>query len=398
MSSRFVCLPIVIACGSLFSAWGAESAKVSLTKAQLKVLQEELLPAQRAGDAAGVIKAATSLSAKLDAAHRAAGDKALEGEGLAPLSDLITDTRLRLVEQGLAKSAPQVQPREAVLLLTTLKERIAKLLADGNAHPCFGKKEPVTLDEYEQLFWKMHVFSNQFTSAERFYVVAQEIKPLAEKYKAKDKKDPALAVQKADWEKIKSDMADLRERFASRDRDLRVARLSFADKVLTDSKDVKERLLAALVVDMDGEILPPLLAKDSTFPADQAEKVGKTIEHARQTAGRDLVQKSRWLFTGLHWWFRGRYGVGTAGNGLLKDQAALKSPDVMFGLLMPINPPVPNAPGSKQPNPLVDRRHHYLWQFETQKVVSSGSQSSSTHVDSQGKPQVSSVTTMSHFY
>jgi hypothetical protein len=389
-------LPLVAAYVSLSSAWSAEPAKVSLTKAQLKVLQEELLPAHRAGDAPGVIKAATSLSAKLDAVHRPAADKALADEGLAPLSDLITDTRLRMVEQGQSKSAPQVQPKEAVVLLTTLKARIDKLLADGNAHPCFAKKEPATLDEYDQLFWKMHVFSNQFTSAERFFVVAQEIKPLAEKYKSKDKNDPALAVQQIDWEKIKTDMSSLREKFALRDRDLRVARLTLADKTLTDSKDVKERLIAALVVDMDGEILPPLLANDTTFPPDQTEQVQKTIDHARQAAGRELLQKSRWLFTGLHWWFRGRYGVGTAGNGLLKDQAALKSPDVMFGLLMPINPPVPTPPGSDQPNPLVDRRHHYLWQFETQKVVSSGSQS--TNTQSQLVSGSMSVTTMTHFY
>lgn len=396
MPRRLLLCIVFLAAGSPFSsAWSAEPVKVALTKAQLKVLQEELLPAHSSGDMTGVIKAANSLSAKLDPAHRVAADKALADEGLAPLSDLITDTRLRLVEQGRSKAVPQVQPREALLLLTTLKERIDKLLADGNAHPCFAKKEPVTLDEYEQLFWKMHVFSNQFTSAESFYVLALEIKPLAEKYKSKDKNDPALAIQKTEWEQVKADMARLRERFALRDRDLRVARLTLADKVLTDSKDVKQRLLAAVVVDMDGEILPPLLAKDSTFPADQAEKVGKTIEHARQTAGRELLQKSRWLFAGLHWWMRGRYGVGTAGNGLLKDQGALQSPDVMFGLFMPINPPVPNAPGSAQPVPLVDRRHHYLWQFETQKVVSSGSQSSNTQSHFTG---TNSVTTMTHFY
>lgn len=397
MPRRLLICVLLLAVGWTFSsAWGAEPAKgATLTKAQLKVLQEELLPAHQSGDMAGVIRAANGLAAKLDPAHRIAADKALADQGLPPLSDLIIDTRVRLVEQGLGKSAPPVQPREALQLLTTLKARIDKLLADGNTHPCFKDKQPATLDEYEQLFWKMHVFSNQFTSAEKCYLLALEIKPLAEKYKPKDKSDPALAVQKTDWDQVRADMAKLRERFALRDRDLRVARLTLADKVLTEWKNVKDRLLAAVVVDIDGEILPPLLAKDAKFSQEEAERVTKTIEHGRQVAGRELLQKSRWLFAGLHWWMRGRYGVGTAGNGLLKDQAALKSPDVMFGLFMPINPPVPNAPGSDQPVPHVDRRHHYLWQFETQRVVSGGSQSSNTQSHFTG---MESVTTMSHFY
>lgn len=395
----FLSLAVVMTAGGLLSrAAGAEPATTSLSKAQLKSVNEELLPAQRSGDMVGALRAALALSAKLEGARRVAADKTLAENGFPPLADFIADTRLRMIEQGLGKSAPPVQPREAVLLLATMKQRIDKLLADGNAHPCFGKQEPTTLDAYEQLFWKMHVFSNQFTSAEKFYLVALEVKPLAEKFKSKDKSDPTLAALQTDWTKVQAEMADLRQRFAERDRDLRVSRLTLADQVLTDSKDVKDRLLAGLVVDMDGEILPPLLAKDSSFPAERSEKVLETIEHARQMAGRELLQKSRWLFTGLHWWVRGRYGVGTAGRGLLKDRAVLQSPDAMFGLLMPINPPTPNPPGPDQPVPLVDRRHHYLWQFETQQVLSSSHSSSRTRTDSKGELQVASITTMSHFY
>ena len=39
----------------------------------------------------------------------------------------------------------------------------------------------------------------------------------------------------------------------------------------------------------------------------------------------DLLEKSRLLYTGLHWWLRGRYGKGTDGFGLLKSPAAMKS-------------------------------------------------------------------------
>ncbi len=166
--------------------------------------------------------------------------------------------------------------------------------------------------------------------------------------------------------------------------------------MLTESKDVAERLLAALALDMDGEILPVLLAKDATFPATQTQTVKDTISHARTVVGREYLQKSRWLFTGLHWWVRGRYGLGTSGEGLMKDPAAVKSPDAMFGLLMPISQPIPTPPGAGEPVPLVDRRHYYLWQFETRQVASGGS--STTTSTKQFVPHTASVTTMTHFY
>ena len=75
--------------------------------------------------------------------------------------DSILDARVKLIEQGLAKSAPPVQPPEALLLLATLKARIEILLGSATEqHPAFAKNEPTTLDDFEKLFWSMHVFSN----------------------------------------------------------------------------------------------------------------------------------------------------------------------------------------------------------------------------------------------
>lgn len=311
-------------------------------------------------------------------------------------ADLLTDARLKLIEQGLAKSAPVVQPPEAVILLTTLKSRIDKTLAAGNDHAAFAKNEPNTLDDFDKLFWSMHVFSNQFGSAIRFYDYTQELLPLARKFKPKASDKIDLSALQTDWARLKSEMKTLYDKFVLRDRDLRIARLNLADKVITDGKDVAERLLAALALDMDGDLLPELLAKDDSFPPEQTEKIKDTIKHAREVAGPELLQKSRALFTGLHWWVRGRYGIGSTAAGLLKDPAALKSNDAMFGLIMPITMPSPTPPTDNNPVPFVDRRHHYLWQFETRQIIAGGS--NTTTKTKQFVPLAVSVTTMTHFY
>jgi len=396
---RFVALAL-LAGSSLWCAVTATepAASDAITKADLRTINEELLPAIRLGDLAAVLRSGTAVSSRLKPAERPAVDRLLAENGLPPLSDLVTDARLQIIELGMAKFAPAVQPQEALILLATLHRRIEKVLVDGNKHAAFEKRTPATLDEYEKLFLAMHVFANQLTSAARFSDFAQQLKATAEKLKPTKTGNatPAVTAQQTTWSQIKTDLAALRERFGQRYRDLQVARLALAEKLLTESKDVGERLRAALVVDMDGESVPASLAKDPLVSAEALQKVESTVEHARKSAGRELLQKSRLLFAGLHWWLRGRYGVGTAGNGLLKDSAALTSPEAMFGLLMPIQQPMPTAPTAREPVPLVDRRHHYLWQFETRELVGGRTTSSSTQ--SQFVPIARTVTTTKYFY
>lgn len=129
------------------------------------------------------------------------------------------------------------------------------------------------------------------------YEYAQMLVPVAKKIKPKSGDKTDLSVMQTDWGRLKSDMKSLFDKFVVRDRilrdrnlrdrnlrdrNLRVGRINLANQVLSDGKDVGERLLAALALDMDGDLLPQLLAKDETFPAEQTEKVKETIKHARE--------------------------------------------------------------------------------------------------------------------
>lgn len=284
-----------------------------------------------------------------------------------PLGETLLDARLRLVEQGLARQAPAVQPQEALLLLAALKTRVEQVLAKGKENPAFAKEEPATLDEFEKLFWSTHVLSNQLSNAGRFIDYAQALKPTAKKYKPKANDTTDLRILQADWGQLKTDLSDLREKLTRRDRDWRVARLKLADQVLTGSKDIEQRLLAAEALDLDANVLQQALVKDATFRSELGSKIKTTLKHAQAAAGRDLLQKSQLLYTGLHWWVRGRYGLGTTGGGLLKDPSALQSSEAMFGLMMPIEQPEPTPPNSVTSVPLISRRHHYIWQLETRQ-------------------------------
>ena len=92
--------------------------------------------------------------------------------------------------------------------------------------------------------------------------------------------------------------------------------------------------------------------------------VAALVRLQRESAG-DLVTKSRLLYHGMHWWMRGRYGLGPDGFGLLKSVAALNSPLAQFPLYMPAKTPTPTDPTiSGYSVPKFDRRHHYIWMYE----------------------------------
>lgn len=128
------------------------------------------------------------------------------------------------------------------------------------------------------------------------------------------------------------------------------------------------------------------------------EQIRLAVAHGRQVAGRDLIEKSRLLFTGMHWWFRGRYGAGSEAFGLLKNPTALRSPQVMFALYMPRVPPRPTAPSPTGTNqPQIDRRHHYLWRYTTERFVFEASKTQASYKELTKTAGAVEITT-SHFY
>ena len=428
-------LALALAAAQL-EAGAAEPAKpVVLTKSQQTALTEQLIPAYEQGNPLGVLQALAPMVGKLDDARIEAVDAFLDKQSVPPVGELLANARLTLVEQNLARSLPKPEPRELVLTIKALSAKIEETLADAAKHPVFdaGHPKPKNLKEYEQLFWQMHVLDNRLASTMRIGEYAASLSESGSKLPKQNLSETQQSVLETDFARLQGELLKTRKKLTARDFDLRVDRLGYAEQVLTQSKDLQERFLAAFVLDLDGEqlarqlkltdLLPEANAGDNaaakaaaapdafapieerqaiaTISSDQAQagvKVRKSITQGRKAAGDDLLKKSRMLFTGLHWWYRGRYGSGSDGNGLLKNKLALASPQAMFALYMPKETPTPTDPTKvvgKQ-IPQIDRRHHYLWQFETRKIATSfgGGSSKKTEI---GKTRVTQVTRFDQF-
>lgn len=421
--------------------------RVALTKAQKTALEQSVIPAVMVGDPAAVMASLSPFAAKLSEAHEAAADELLAERGLPSVSELLVENRLALVEQNRASGLPAPQGRELPLTVRGLNDAIQELIDLRTTHAAFRDVAAnADFAQFEERLWGMHVLSNRLEGGARLARYAKQLVDSAQKRNVKTLTDADREVLATDFAALYAELESMYRELNERGLETRVARVEYADKVLAESKDVKERLQAAFVLDLDGELLAAFfdsLAKAEKAAATAADaanekpdpkaakpdenaddpagelaagghtivmfrsmladpelpaKIREHVRHGQQSAGQEFIAKSRLLFTGLHWWFRGRYGMGTEGHGLLKSKAALTSPDVMFALYMPQTTPVPTDPsqGGMQ-IPLVDRRHHYLWQFETRQVLKSYNEGTDTDSETIEKPRVTGVE-FRHFY
>jgi hypothetical protein len=405
-----------IFCSPALGAEPARPKRTSLTKAQLENLRDVIIPTHERGTPRGLIEVLAPYTARISDGQLAATDEILAESGIPPVAELLAGARIALVEQNQADSLPAPKGRELILTMRGLADRIEQLVSDCNGHAAFDDSapQPANFDQFEELLWEMHVLENRLASGGRMAGYARQLSELVRKANPRELSDGDRGAVEADYDLRLSELATLNRELGERTMEQRLLRLKYAGTVLSQSSDLKEKFQAAFVVDLDGELLatyfknragsadgsPPVtlaVFRKSLGDPDLPAEIERIRNDSRRAAGEDFLKKSRLLFTGLHWWYRGRYGQGTEGGGLLKSKAALTSPEGLFGLYMPKETALPTDPTSAgQQVPMVDRRHHYVWQFETRSIQTSfdASRDTTTRRDK----TITSITTFDRFY
>ncbi len=355
---------------------------------------EALSAAHTAGDGAQLLRTMAPWLKKAPAARVSIVEAALNDQGLPALGTLLADARLALISQGWAGSMPKVTLREALLLLPGLDEHVDSLLVPPKVEaPLADPAKLSTIAQLEDLLWKLHVQRNRSDSAWRVAEFAAQVR--------EDVNSAGVARLTPDERKIvEQDAGELPSRITAAIVELdehemraRWKRLNLAQVVLADRALTDERFFAAYTWGLDAGRLRAYVEsiKSGDVPApreeplsrpDLAEEIERLESQCRELAG-DLTPKAQWLFEGLHWWLRGRYGAGPDVWGLAKSQQALASPAGLFPLFMPQAAPRPTAPGTRYdpgylPMPYCDRRHHYWWAWEDRGVVSQAKQTVQT--------------------
>ena len=374
----------------------ANPAQAKLNAKQSAYLKNELLPAYDGGNPLELIRVISEQIFRQSDQQTAALNQALAEQGAPSLGRMLTDARMNLARLNV-KSAPEMTLPEMVLILGELERQVNELIATAKKVELFADPlpSPASLTGYRDLLWSAHVQNNELINAAFLTAQARSLlqSPLIPKVK-----NPTPAQKAAfsiDFAKLQADIQTLHRDLNERTIELRVNRVVFALNLLESSTDLTQRFLAAYAVGIDGELLHAgfknftgQFQREKLRSPTLVTELRSNVDHGKELAG-DLIKKSELLFTGLHWWRRGRYGRGPEGNGLLKSAAALANPNAQIALFMPRVSPVPTDPakGGKQ-SPDHDRRHHWTWAWEDRQfeTVGAGSSSnSSTQVSTQNR-------------
>ena len=368
-----------------------------------RAINQDLVPAYLDGSSAAVLNHASRLARRLSNKHLDAVNESLESNGVPSLGKLMIDARLALLRSKFKGRLPAPTRHELNAMVPVFKREVENLITEIN-ESAFMKDKSISPDfkALEEAIWQAHVVSNQLENAQG--MVNQGLRLVPRQPKRTDKDVANEAAQLASRiREVDAELKRLKQLVAERTIELRLNRIDFALDTLQGNSGMIERIKSAWIMELDGPILKQFFEdkkagqkflgdrlNEETLGSETAAKVAKGTE----LAGADLMRKSRLFYTGLHWWFRGRYGKGPEGYGFLKRESAYNNPQEMFGLYMPIERPKPTSPANYTYQiPEVDRRHHYIWMFEYRRLFTRGFdrqfEDRKTTVDPQKRTQLS---------
>jgi hypothetical protein len=342
------------------------------------------------GNSAAALSTLVPLIARLDGKQLAAVDARLAERNVPPAGQLLADARLALVQQGLADQLPKVQVREAVLVLPALEEEAIRALDLKKRSAVMVDPLPMaaTVEEYEHLLWDVHVLRNRLEASLRAAQYTARVAQSVNRQQAARLDEAERAVLERDYAHDAAELADSIRQLDEREIELRIARLFLARDTLERPELTRERFLAAYTAPLDAaralefleQARSPFQRSALNIPG-LAKRITEAAAGAQQLAG-DLQLKSQLFFEGVHWWIRGRYGLGPDVFGLAKSPAAMHSIEGQMALYMPSSAPTPTDPmvlaKSGSQVPFYDRRHHYWWAWEDRRVARSGFEQTAT--------------------
>lgn len=335
------------------------------------------------GDSQAVLEKLSPIVAKANEEKIGQVDKALAELG-APDSDrLLLGARMALMQQNIdTKKLPKPGEREAVRLIRELREQVVAVLKQVEKSPAMDRAAdpPDDLDGFDKIFWSLHVSENRLAAADRLVDAMKATARSFSRAEITKLADDAREVVTADHEALGERVAEVSRAREERELELRVDRLRLAREILEVPKLTKQRFSAAFTADLDARLIDDFFEQAKkqgrAFESDRLknpqtiEQIEDDASRARKLAGT-LTAKAQLFFEGLHWWMRGRYGLGPEVGGLAKSRAALRSAAGQFALSMPETTPQPQDPAwltEVEGVPKFERRHHYLWAWEDRRL------------------------------
>lgn len=369
--SRFSAVLVLLAL--LVDATTVRQVQAAIPRNVKIELDQRLIPAYRTGHLGIVVYSGAMIVNQVGGTVNAEIDEYLAGEGIETLGVVLARSRFSLMAQNqsvkpavtkkeLLITSPHFQTEVEKLISGELRPMIMEMAADAADHP-------KQLVEFERALWDLHVYKNDLVNLGRTaQVAARTVLLVLQNTRLSATERKALSF---DFQLVQQTIEAEAQKRLTREMSLRGQRIELALSTLGDSPSLKVRLQAAFAVDQDIKIMRAFVEQQrkGNFAGVPVPKLGElagAMAIARDTH-QELFRSAEQLYTGLHWWLRGRYGKGIAANGLLKGEHVKKVPASGFALRMPRDRAEASDPfvvKNELASPYVGRRHEYIWSWE----------------------------------
>jgi len=333
-------------------------------------LDRRLIPAYRTGNLEAVIFSGALIVNQVGGPLVGEIDAYLSEQSIEPLGAILARSRFSLLTQS-KKVESQPTVKELLLTVPYFQKQVQEVI-EGELRPAImqqGAEPPETLHGLKETLWTIHIYKNDLTNLDRTSsLAALTVQNVLNSGK----------VRPVDREELSYDFVESRKQVIEENENrlnfemaLRMLRVGLANKTLEESDALDQKLLAAFALDQDFKIINDFVEQQRrglfrSIQTPDVDSVERTVILAKQNHPR-IFQDADLLFTGIHWWKRGRFGKGVAANGLLKGVHVKTNPAAGFALRMPRDIPTatdPFATDGSDPSPFVARRHEHTWSWE----------------------------------
>lgn len=366
--------------------------------------RNHILPSIQSGADLEFLSAMEKLIAKQTPESVSALEAYCQASGLGLLKDRFTRILVEGIEQGLPVNVKKLNPVFAQYATAALIGKVESELEEIGKHAIMQDPllPPEDWQESDELFWEVHVWKNRFLNLNRLvqYSIGITQPMLKRAIKEQNQADVDRLQQPL---RLAAEVQSKYDEMLEREAEVRMLELAKAEKVLRTENDFEQRLHAAFALEMHGGELEIFFQnhKQGLFGRpllnDQQEiaKAVGLLKSGREH-GKEVIEKAVLLRVGAHWWLRGRYGMASMAQGLLKPEQAMRSPGLMFGLFMPKDRPQAIGFFDERTGDVVpgyERRHYFTWAVERRDLFTS--YSSKTYTD---KNSSVTGTSASHFW
>ena len=119
-------LPRIFVIASLVALL-ASSAVAELSRKTLDRIEFDVIPAYEIGDTTLLLESLSTLTFKLDAEELEEVDSELQAQGIPPAADLLTNSRMLLIQQGITNLPPAHQ-REILMAIPFLRDSVENIV------------------------------------------------------------------------------------------------------------------------------------------------------------------------------------------------------------------------------------------------------------------------------